>query len=55
MPIGTYSSFPYQYRRPRLSARTTLFPSEIRPLMRTDEGVCPYFVVFHQLILTSPR
>ena len=80
MPLGTYSSFPYQYRRPRLtplpaspkrrrtlrelvgivfrppnvprsrdrrprlSARTTLLPSEIRPLMRTDEGVCPYFV-----------
>ena len=23
--------------------------------MRTDEGICPYFVVSHQPILTSPR
>ena len=55
MPIGTYSSFPYQYRRPRLSARTSLLLSEIRPLMRTDEGVCPYFVEIKTLILTGFR
>ena len=31
-------------RRPRLSARTSLLPNENCPLIRTDEGVCPYFV-----------
>ena len=32
-------------RRPRLSAPKSLLLCEIRPLMRTDEGVCLYFEV----------
>ena len=31
-------------RRPRLPALISLLPNEDSPLMRTDEGVRPYFV-----------
>ncbi|EEX17544.1 hypothetical protein [Prevotella veroralis] len=34
-------------RRPRLSARARQIRNQLPRFMRTDEGVCPYFVVLY--------
>ncbi|EEX18864.1 hypothetical protein HMPREF0973_01399 [Prevotella veroralis F0319] len=41
-------------RRPRLSARARQICNQLPRFMRTDEGVCPYFVVSFCIERTIP-